>query len=331
MITGTLDQIVGHTPLIYLKSLSKKTGNHLFGKAEFLNPGGSIKDRTALGLIQYYEKSGLLKPGMTLYEGTAGNTGIGLALLAKQRGYSCHIVMPDNQSSEKYDFLKALGVTLTLVKPVPFANPNHFYHTASELAKNDPQGLWMDQFENLGNFEIHFSTTGPEILTQLNGQLNFFGCAAGTGGTIAGVTRYLKSQDSDIQCYLFDPKGSGLFNYFHNHEIKSEGSSVTEGIGIMRLTENFKKAQLDGAYSIDDQSMISMLYYLAKEEGLFVGPSAALNVFGTLRFAMENQGKGLNCVTILCDSGVRYQSKVLNSQWLKEKNLDPELKWTELI
>jgi cysteine synthase A len=320
---GTVDQIVGQTPLIYLKKLSQITGNRIYGKAEFLNPGGSIKDRTALGLIQYYEKSGQLKPGMTLYEGTAGNTGIGLSLLAKSRGYACHIVMPDNQSQEKYAFLKALGATLTLVKPVPFANPNHFYHTAHALAKADPNGIWMDQFENLGNFEIHHSTTGPEIFSQLKGKVDFFGCAAGTGGTIGGVTQFLKSKNQNTQCYLFDPKGSGLFHYFHHKEIKSEGSSVTEGIGIMRLTENFKKSKLDGAYSIDDQSMISMLYYLAKEEGLFVGTSAALNVFGTFQYAIENKGKGLNCVTILCDGGARYQSRVLDPEWLKEKGLDP--------
>jgi len=325
MITGTVDQIVGKTPLIHLKKLSQLSGNNIYGKAEFLNPGGSIKDRTALGLIQFYEKVGALKPGMTLYEGTAGNTGIGLAVLAKQKGYNCHIVMPDNQSPEKYQFLAALGVTLTLVKPVPFANQNHFYHSARALAKSDPKGLWVDQFENLGNFNVHLHTTGPEIWSQLNGKIDFFGCASGTGGTIGGVSSFLKAQNPKIICYLFDPKGSGLYHYVNFKELKSEGTSITEGIGIMRLTKNFKKAKLDGAYSIDDQSMISMLYHLANEEGLFLGTSSALNVYGTLKYALENRDKSINCVTILSDGGARYQSRVLNLDWLKEKGLSAKI------
>lgn len=317
----TLPALVGSTPLIYLKKLSALTGNHLFAKAEFMNPGGSIKDRTALGLIRHYENLGQLQPGMMLYEGTAGNTGIGLATLAPSLGYQVSLTLPNNQSEEKYALLKALGAHLHLFAPVPFSNPMHFYHQAKELSSKDPQGLWLNQFECLGNYHIHYQTTGPEIWDQTSHHLHFFGCAAGTGGSIAGISHFLKNQSPKINCTLFDPMGSGLFNYFKHQELKSQGQSVTEGIGIMRLTENYKQAQIDNAYQITDQQMISMLFYLSAQEGLFVGPSAALNIFGLYRWGMEHLGQGLTGVTLACDSGTRYQSKLLNASWREQHQL----------
>lgn len=317
----TLPHLVGSTPLIYLKKLSALTGNHLFAKAEFMNPGGSIKDRTALGLIKHYEALGLLKPGMTIYEGTAGNTGIGLATLAPSLGYQVCLTLPNNQAEEKFALLRALGANLHLYAPVPFSNSMHFYHQAKELSSQDPRGLWLNQFECLGNYDIHYQTTGPEIWQQTDKNLHFFGCAAGTGGSIAGVSRFLKSQSPKVDCYLFDPMGSGLFNHFKHQELKSQGQSVTEGIGIMRITQNYQQAQIDNAYQITDQQMISMLFYLSAQEGLFVGPSAALNIFGLYRWAMEHLGQGLTGVTLACDSGTRYQSKVLNSSWREQHQL----------
>ena len=321
MIAGTLDQVIGETPLIEISSLSKKTGCRIFGKAEFLNPGGSVKDRAALGIISSAENSGQLKAGMRIYEGTAGNTGIGLATIAARRGYPCTIVMPNNQSAEKYQALEGLGVKLVTVEPVPFANQNHFYHTAQKMAVADPHGFWANQFENTANADMHFKTTGPEIWAQTNQKIDIFATSSGTGGTIAGVSRFLKKQSLQIQTVLLDPLGSGLFNWFYHQEIKSQGSSVTEGIGIMRLTANMKMAILDEALQVNDDQMISMLYYLARHEGLLVGPSAALNVYGAYQLALKNQGSGKTIVTILCDSALRYQSRIFNSDWLKEKKL----------
>lgn len=314
---------VGNTPLIYLSRLSKITGNHIYGKAEFLNPGGSVKDRAAMGIILDAEKKGVLKTGYTIYEGTAGNTGIGLATLAAQRGYLVTIVMPNNQSLEKIQTLQALGVKLVLVDPCPFANQNHFYHTAKRLAEEDETGFWANQFENLANFSAHFSTTGPEIWEQSNKRIDYFLSAVGTGGTLGGVSKFLKQVAPNTKTILVDPFGSGLFNYFKNGELKSTGSSITEGIGIMRLTENFKQAQIDDSIQISDQQMIEMLYFLAKEEGLLVGTSAALNVRAAYELASQHKGAQKTFVTVLCDSGLRYQSKVFNPEWLAKNNLDP--------
>lgn len=319
---STLDQIVGHTPLIKIQSLSKLTGCEILAKAEFLNPGGSIKDRAALGMIEAAEKSGILKSGDLIVEGTAGNTGIGLATLAAGRGYRCLIVMPSNQAQEKYDTLRALGVELVTVPPVPFADENHFYHTAKRMAQ-ERGGFWVNQFENTANFQKHFETTGPEIWQQTQNKVKAFVCSVGTGGTIAGVSCYLKSQNPQVHIRLADPMGSGLYSYLKTGILKSEGSSLTEGIGIMRITENFKKAKVDQAVQVNDQEMITMLYYLAKEEGLLVGTSAALNVFAAFKLAKERQGKGDTIVTVLCDSALRYQSKIFNAEFLKSKGLDP--------
>lgn len=329
MKTGQISEVIGETPLIELQSLSKLTGCRIFGKAEFLNPGGSVKDRAALGIIREALANGQLKAGMKIFEGTAGNTGIGLATLAPSYGLSCVIVMPNNQAAEKYQTLKALGVELITVDPCPFANPNHFYHTAGRLAAADPQGFWANQFENTANAKAHYETTGPEIWEQVSGVIHHFCAASGTGGTISGVSRYLKEKQlkekkPDIQITLIDPLGSGMFSYFNTGEIKSEGSSVTEGIGIMRLTANFKSAKIDQAMQITDQQMINMLYHLAEKDGLLVGTSAALNAYGAYQLGLKNKNSGKTIVTVLCDSALRYQSRIFNSEWLAEKKLIPQ-------
>lgn len=324
MITGTVSQAIGQTPLIIIKSLSDKTGCEIFGKAEFLNPGGSVKDRTALGIIEQAEKDGILKKGSIIVEGTAGNTGIGLATIAAQKGYQCKIVMPNNQAQEKFDALKALGVELITVAPCPFANENHFYHTARRLAAENPNAYWANQFENSANYKIHYQTTGPEIWEQTAGKIDAFLSASGTGGTIAGVSQYLKEKNNSVHIRLADPLGSGLFSYIKTGQFSSEGNSITEGIGIMRLTANFKLAVIDEAVQVTDQNMISMLYHLAKQDGLMVGTSSALNIFAAYQYALENRNSGKIIVTVLCDSASRYQSKVFNPEFLKEKCLVPQ-------
>lgn len=321
MRTGYISEIVGQTPLIKIKSLSEMTGCEIFGKAELLNPGGSVKDRAALGIINEAEEQGLLKIGDTIVEGTAGNTGIGLATIATQRGYRCLIVMPNNQAQEKYDALNALGVDLLTVPPCPFSNENHFYHTAKRLATEGNDRFWANQFENTANFRIHYKTTGPELWEQAEGKIDAFISAVGTGGTIAGVSRFLKEKNSLIKVRMVDPFGSGLYSYIKTGQIAATGSSITEGIGIMRLTANFKEAIVDEAVQVSDQDMLSMLYHLAEKDGLLVGTSAALNVFASYQYAIEHKNSGKRILTILCDSGLRYQSKIFNPEFLKEKGL----------
>lgn len=323
-LTGSVYQIVGETPLIRIDSLSKATGCEIFGKAEFMNPGGSVKDRAALGMILEAERTGALKPGGWIVEGTAGNTGIGLATIAAQKNYKCLIVMPNNQAQEKYDTLRALGVELVTVDPCPFANPSHFYHTAKKISEERPGSFWANQFENTANYKFHYQTTGREIWEQTKGRVNAFVAAVGTGGTMAGVSNYLKEKSSEVHIRLADPMGSGLFSYFHKGTLESVGSSITEGIGIMRITANFKAAKIDSAVQVDDQKMISMLYHLAQQDGLLVGTSAALNVHAAFAYALENKGSGKCIVTVLCDSGLRYQSRVFNTEFLKAKGLDPQ-------
>lgn len=299
------------TPLLKIESLSKITGCEIYGKAEFLNVGGSVKDRASFGIIQDAEQKGLLKRGSTIVEGTAGNTGIGLATLAAQKGYKCIIVMPNNQSQEKYQILNALGVELITVPPCPFSDQNHFYHTARRIAE-ERGFFWANQFENTANMQSHYTTTGPEIWEQTEGQIDAFISAAGTGGTIAGVSKYLKEKNNNIHIRLVDPFGSGLYSYIINGEMKSSGSSITEGIGIMRLTANFKEAKIDDAVQVNDNEMMSMLNHLAQNDGLLVGTSAALNVYAAYKYALENKNKNLKIVTVLCDSALRYTSKVFN-------------------
>lgn len=318
---------VGNTPLIYIRSLSEITGNHIWGKAEFMNPGGSIKDRAAKYIIEKAEQRGDLKPGYTIYEGTAGNTGIGLSMLAAQRKYKTVIVMPNNQAKEKYDTLMALGAELIKVDPCPFANQNHFYHTARRLSEQNANSFWANQFENTDNFLAHYESTGPEIWKDLKGAVDVFICSAGTGGSIAGISSFLKEKNSSIICLLADPLGSGLYSYIKTNEIKSTGSSITEGIGIMRITQNFSKAKIDDAVQINDSQMLETLFYLSKNEGLFLGTSAALNVRAAFEYSKAHLGQKKNIVTLLCDSGSRYASKIFNDEWLKSQNLTYQI-WT---
>lgn len=312
---------VGNTPLIYIRSLSEMTGCHIYGKAEFLNPGGSVKDRAAKGIIAQAEKSGTLKKGGTIIEGSAGNTAIGLATLAAERGYHTIFTMPNNQSPEKYQILRALGAELHLVEPCPFANPNHFYHTARQLAEQTPNSIWADQFENLANADMHLTTTGPEIWQQTRGQIDFLTTSAGTGGTISGLSRYLKSKSGKTQVVLADPMGSGLTHYLQEGTFVSQGSSVTEGIGIMRLTRNFAAAKIDRGWTIDDHEMISMCFHLAKNDGLFVGTSSAINCASAYRLGCEYHGHGKHIVTLLCDSGARYMTRLLDPEWIEKNQL----------
>lgn len=325
MNVGSISQIVGRTPLVRINSLSQITGCEIYGKAEFLNPGGSVKDRAALEILNQAEKDGFLKPGDTIVEGTAGNTGIGLATIAPQRGYRSIIVMPNNQSKEKYDILRALGAEVILVAACPFANENHFYHTAKRLAA-ERGFFWANQFENLASFQAHFKTTGPEIWEQTYGKIDAFISAVGTGGTIAGVSRFLKTKNKNIHIRLVDPAGSGLYSYVKTGEFSGTGSSITEGIGIMRLTANFKEAIVDDAVQVNDQEMISTLYHLAEHDGLLIGTSAALNVFASYQYALAHKDSGKRIVTILCDSAIRYQSKIFNDEFLAEKNLSKRIK-----
>lgn len=349
----TLPQAIGQTPLLLIKSLSHLLKQNIYLKAEFLNPGGSVKDRAALSMIQSAFDQGQIKShNSTLYEGTAGNTGIGLAMLAAHYHLGCHIFMPNNQSQEKIDLIRAYGAEVTLVPPTGFSDPNHFYHQAKNKASQDSNGYWVNQFENPNNYLAHYNTTGPEIYSQCP-LIDVFACSAGTGGTIGGVSSFLKgvslsqsqsqsqnSQNSQmsplhinhnppsqlpsnqIKCYLIDPYGSGLYSWYHNQEFKSSGSSVTEGIGIMRLTENFKQAKLDGAIQVTDTETFSMLEFLAHNEGLFVGPSAALNLFGLSKLAIADEQKNKSYVTIGCDLGTRYQSKLFSQSWLEKNNLN---------
>jgi cysteine synthase A len=317
---STLWESVGDTPLLRLASLSRRTGCDLVAKAEFMNPGGSIKDRAAKGMIAAAEAAGLLGPGATIVEGTAGNTGIGLALLGRERGYRVVVSMPDNQAREKYELLEAMGAEVRKVPPVPFANPAHFYHQARTLAETHGW-FWANQFENLANGEAHYQTTGKEIWEQCGGQVDVLVSSVGTGGTLSGVSRYLKEQNPDLRVVLADPLGSGLYCQLREGRLETTGSSITEGIGIMRLTENFKRARIDEAMRVTDQEMIEMLYHLAREDALVVGTSAALNVRAAYQVARRLQGQGKRIVTFLCDHGSRYASKVFNPEFLASKQL----------
>ncbi len=300
------------------------TGCKIYGKAEFLNPGGSVKDRAAKGIINKAEKDGTLQPGGMIIEGTAGNTGIGLATLAAERGYRVIVTMPNNQAIEKYQLLEAIGAEIRAVPPCPFSDQNHFYHQARRLAASLPGAIWADQFENLANSDAHYQSTGPEIYDQLEGNLDIMITAAGTGGTIGGVSSYLKERNSDINTIVCDPVGSGIHDYLKTGHFTGDGGSVTEGIGIKRLTANLDRAVLDDAIRVTDQQMINMLFHIAQHDGLFLGTSAALNLFGAYQMGLRNRNKQKSIVTFLCDHGSRYASKVLDQDWLQEKGLVPE-------
>lgn len=319
---GKLWDAVGNTPLLRIDSLSRLTGCEILGKAELMNPGGSIKDRAAKGMIRRAEEEGKLRPGSTIVEGTAGNTGIGLGLLGVERGYRVVVTMPDNQAREKYELLEAMGVEVRKVPVVPFANPGHFFHQARILAEKEGW-FWANQFENTANGDFHFETTGPEILEQCDGTVDVLVSAVGTGGTLSGTSRYLKGKLPGMRVVLVDPPGSGLFCFVREGKVEGPGSSITEGIGIMRITENFRQARVDEAMRLGDQEMIEMLYHLAREDALVVGTSAALNVRAAYEYARKHRGEGLRIVTFLCDHGSRYASKVFNPGFLASKSLVP--------
>jgi len=312
---------VGNTPLIRLQRASEETGCDILGKAEFMNPGGSVKDRAASAIVLDAEHSGALTPGGTVVEGTAGNTGIGLAHVCRARGYRCVIVMPDNQSPEKYRLLEMLGAELHKVPAVPYSNPNQYQKVAQRLAGTLPNAIWSNQFDNTANRAVHARTTGPEIWAQTNGRLDAFVAASGTGGTFAGVAEFLKSRRRAIRCVLADPPGSSLYAYVRSGVLQATGSgSITEGIGIGRITANLAGAPIDDALHIEDADTVRWVYRLLREEGLFLGSTCGINVAAAVRLARE-LGPGHTIVTILADAGTRYQSKLYNPAFLREMHL----------
>lgn len=314
---------IGNTPLIRLNSFSDETGCEILGKAEFLNPGGSVKDRAALYIIKDAEEKGLLKPGGTVVEGTAGNTGIGLAHICNARGYKCLIVIPNNQSQEKIDALRTLGAEVRTVPAVPYKDPNNYVKLSGKLAAEMENAVWANQFDNLANRRSHYETTGPEIWEQTDGKVDAWVAATGTGGTFAGVAMFLKSQNPAIKTILADPMGSGLYSYFKTGEIKTEGSSITEGIGTSRITANMENAPVDDAIQIDDTEAVRVVYQLLRKEGLFMGGSVGINVGAAVALAKQ-MGPGHRIVTVLCDGGARYQSRLFDRQWLASKGLSPD-------
>ena len=311
---------VGNTPLIRLNSFSDETGCEILGKAEFLNPGGSVKDRAALYIIEDAEKKGLLKPGGTVVEGTAGNTGIGLTHICNAKGYKCLIIIPETQSQEKIDTLRTLGAEVRTVPAVPYKNPNNYVKVSGRLAEEMDNAIWANQFDNLANRLAHYETTGEEIWQQTDGKVDAWVAATGTGGTYAGVALCLKEKNPNIKCIVADPMGSGLYSYVKTGEIKPEGNSITEGIGNSRITANMQDVSIDDAIQIDDQECIRVVYQLLRQDGLFMGGSVGINVGAAYALAKE-MGPDHTIVTVLCDGGSRYQSRLYNSDWLAEKGL----------
>ncbi|WP_271408984.1 cysteine synthase A [Pseudomonas sp. Q1-7] len=311
---------IGHTPMLRLRRLSDETGCEILAKAEFLNPGGSVKDRAARFILEDAERRGHLRPGGTVVEGTAGNTGIGLAHLCAARGYQCIIVIPDNQSQEKLDLLRTLGAEVRPVPPKPYKDPDNYQKIAGRLADSLPGAIWANQFDNTANRQAHFETTGPEIWADTGGRLDAFVCATGTGGTLAGVARYLKVCDGRIRTVLADPMGSALYNWVKRGELVAEGSSITEGIGTTRVTANLEGTPLDDAVQVDDPACVAMVYRLLREEGLFVGGSSGINVAAAVQVALQ-MGPGHRVVTLLCDRGGLYAGRLFNAAWLAEKGL----------
>ena len=319
-ITDGFVGAVGETPLIRLHGPSELTGCEILGKAEFMNPGGSVKDRAALGILLEAEQEGLLKPGGTVVEGTAGNTGIGLAHLCNARGYKALIVIPDTQSAEKIGLLRSLGAEVRTVPAVPYRDPNNYVRLSGRIAAEIPGALWANQFDNLANRRAHFNSTGPEIWRQTAGKVDAWVAATGTGGTYAGVALYLKQQNPQVQCVLADPHGSALYSWAKGGELAMDGSSITEGIGNSRVTANLEGAPIDDAVRIDDQSALDTIYELLWREGLFLGGSVGINVAGAVETA-RRLGPGHTIVTVLCDSGDRYRSRLYDGDWLATKGL----------
>lgn len=323
---------IGNTPLIRLRKASEETGCEILGKAEFMNPGGSVKDRAALAIVRDAEAKGKLKPGGVIVEGTAGNTGIGIALVGRALGYRSVIVMPETQSQEKKDMLRLCGADLRLVPAVPYKNPNNYVHVseriAEEMAAKEPNGaIWAQQFDNIANRQGHYDTTGQEIWNQTDGKVDGFVSAVGTGGTLAGCAMALKDHNKEIKVALADPMGAALYNYYAKGELKSEGSSITEGIGQGRITANLEGLEIDSPFQIPDAEALEVIFDLAKKEGLILGGSSGINVAGAIRLAKE-MGPGHTIVTILADYGTRYQSKLFNPVFLKEQGL-PTPDWLD--
>ena len=323
---------IGHTPLLRLRAASEAMDCEILGKAEFMNPGGSVKDRAALAIVRDAIARGVLKPGGVIVEGTAGNTGIGLALVANAMGFRTVIVIPETQSQEKKDMLRLQGAELIEVPAVPYSNPNNYVKVsgriAERLARETPEGaIWANQFDNIANRQGHIDTTGPEIWDQTGGKVDAFTCAVGTGGTLAGVGMALKARKPKIRIAISDPMGAALYAWYARGELKSEGSSITEGIGQGRITANLVDAPIDLAYQISDEEALPILFALAEQEGLLLGGSSAINIAGAIRLARD-LGPGQTIVTILCDGGVRYASKLYNPGFLKSKNL-PVPGWME--
>ena len=317
--------LIGNTPLVRLAGPSQASGAEIYAKCEFTNPGASVKDRAALFIIEDAEAKGQLAPGGTIVEGTAGNTGIGIALVANAKGYKSIIVMPETQSREKMDTLRALGAQLVTVPAAPFSNPGHFVHTSRRIAEETPNAIWANQFDNIANRRAHILGTAEEIWAQMEGRVDGFTCAAGTGGTIAGVGLGLKQKDEAITIALSDPYGAALYNYYAHGELKAEGSSVAEGIGQSRITANLDGAPIDTQFRISDADGLHWVERLLSEEGLCLGLSSGINVAGAVELG-KALGPGSRVVTILCDTGLRYLSTLYNREWLVAKGLTP-LPW----
>ncbi|MBT5265787.1 MAG: cysteine synthase A [Rhodospirillaceae bacterium] len=323
---------IGNTPLIKLKAASEATGCSILGKAEFLNPGGSVKDRAALAMVRDAEKRGALRPGGVIVEGTAGNTGIGLALVGNALGYRTIIVIPETQTDEKKSMLRMCGADLREVPALPYRDPNNYVkysgRLAAEINASEPNGaIWANQFDNIANRQGHYETTGPEIWDQTDGRVDGFICAVGSGGSLAGVAMALRERSPDMVIGIADPMGAGLFNYYAHGELKAEGSSITEGIGQGRITANLEGLKIDEPFQISDEEALPIVFDLLKHEGLCLGSSSGINVAGAIRLA-KKMGPGHTIVTLLCDSGQRYQSKLFNPNFLKEKGL-PYPDWIE--
>ncbi len=317
--------LIGNTPLVRLTGPSRDSGCEILAKCEFANPGASVKDRAALYIVEDAEARGTLLPGGTIVEGTAGNTGIGLALVANAKGYKTIIVMPDTQSREKMDTLRALGAELVLVPAAPFSNPGHFVHTSRRIAEETPGAIWANQFDNIANRKAHIHGTAEEIWAQTDGRIDGFTCAAGTGGTIAGVGLGLKAKDENITIALTDPHGAALYNFYAHGELKAEGTSVAEGIGQGRITANLEGAPINAQFRISDEEGLHWVERLMAEEGLCLGLSSGINVAGAVALA-RHLGPGKTVVTILCDTGFRYLSSLYNRDWLEAKGL-PVFPW----
>jgi len=329
---ASIISMIGNTPLVRLNKVSEETGCEILGKAEFLNPGQSVKDRAALSIIRHAEKEGRIRKGGIIVEGTAGNTGIGLAMVGNALGYKSVIVIPDNQSQEKKDAIKAFGAELIEVPAAPYRNPNNFVRLSGRLAeeinKTHPQGaIWANQFDNVANRQAHIETTGPEIFTQTDGKVDAFVCACGSGGTLAGTAIALRERNSNVKIGIADPMGAALYNYYAHGELKAEGGSISEGIGQGRITANLEGLEVDHAFQISDNEALPIIFDLMEHEGLVLGGSSGINIAGAVRMAKE-RGPGHTIVTILCDYGTRYQAKLFNPEFLRSKDL-PVPAWME--